>query len=109
MMIKWIFIFFSCIFLSCEKDINFHLNESPEVLVVDASIENDQAPTVILTKSFAYFGKLDPQLLAGSFIHNADVFISNGILTHKLKEYTIPLLPGYAAYIYGIDSSSLST
>lgn len=104
-----VFILFCFVFLSCEKDINFDLKESPEVLVVDATIENDLAPTVVLTKSFSYFGKIDPQLLAGSFVHNAEVYISNGVLTHKLKEYPIPLVPGYTAYVYSIDSSDLAT
>ncbi|MEO6490845.1 MAG: DUF4249 domain-containing protein [Ferruginibacter sp.] len=99
----------SLLLLSCEKNIDFDLKVSPEVLVVDATIENGQAPTVVLTNSFSYFGKLDAQLLAGSFVHDADVFISNGILTHKLKERAVPLVPGYNAYVYTIDSSSLST
>ncbi|MFN8248027.1 MAG: DUF4249 domain-containing protein [Ferruginibacter sp.] len=95
--------------VSCEKNINFDLKESPNVLVVDAEIENGKTPTVVLTRSFSYFSSIDPQLLASAFVHNADVFISNGTLTHKLKEYTVPVAPGYAAYFYGIDSSSLST
>ena len=103
------YVLLATMLLSCEKDINFDLKESPNVLVVDAEIENDKAPTVILTKSFSYFSTIDPQLLAQSFVHNADVFISNGTLTHKLKEYSYPLLPGYMAYVYSIDSSSLAT
>jgi hypothetical protein len=63
----------------------------------------------VLTKSFSYFSNIDPQLLAQSFVHNADVYISNGTLTHKLKEYSYPLVPGYMAYVYSIDSSSLAT
>ena len=71
---KCIVVILACILVSCEKNINFDLKQSPEVLVVDASIENDQAPVVVLTKSFAYFGKLEPQLLAGSFVHDAEVY-----------------------------------
>jgi len=106
---KLICVLFLCVLLSCEKNINFDLKESPNILVVDAEIENGKPPTVVLSKSFSYFSEINPQLLAASFIHNADVYISNGILTHKLKEYNYPLVPGYSAYIYGIDSSSLST
>lgn len=76
-------------FYSCEKDINFNLKESEPVLTVDAQIENNQAPLVILTRSFSYFEKIDPALLAGSFIRNAEVYMSNGSLTHRLKEYEI--------------------
>src|SRR5262245_4141372 len=106
---KLVFVAFVLLLVSCEKNIDFELKESPSVLVVDAEIENDKVPTVILSKSFSYFSAIDPQMLAGSFVHNADVYISNGTLTHKLKEYAFPLAPGYFSYIYSIDSSSLST
>lgn len=93
----------------CEKDINFKLNNAPDVLVVDASIENGMPPQVILTKSLNYFSSIDPALLLNSFVRNATVTISNGTLTHTLKEYTIPVAPGINFYSYGIDSSNLST
>jgi hypothetical protein len=35
--------------------------------------------------------------------------MSNGTLTHKLKEYAVPLAPGYTGYYYGIDSANLAT
>jgi hypothetical protein len=106
---KLFFVLFVTILLSCEKDITFDLKESPNQLVVEAEIENDKAPTVILTKSFSYFSNINPQLLEQSFVHNADIFISNGSLTHKLKEYSYIPFPGYMAYYYSIDSASLST
>jgi hypothetical protein len=95
--------------LSCEKDINFDLDNADPVLVVDAQIENDRAPLVVLTKSFSYFDTLSPQLLSSSFVHDAQVWISNGTLTHQLKEYEYPLLPGISAFYYSIDSSNLAT
>jgi len=97
------------IFNSCEKNINFNLHNATPVLVVDAQIENNQPPTVVLTKSLDYFSNINPQILANSFVHNATVTISNGTLTHQLKEYSMPLGGGYFAYYYGIDSSSLTT
>lgn len=108
---KNIFLLFLTIFFlsSCEKNIDFNLKNADDVLVVDAQIENDVAPSVVLTKSFDYFSTISPQILAGSFVHNADITISNGMLTHKLKEYTIPLGGGYAAYYYSIDSANLTT
>ncbi|WP_462254571.1 DUF4249 domain-containing protein [Ferruginibacter sp.] len=108
---KNIFLVFLTIFFlsSCEKNIDFNLKNADDVLVVDAQIENDVAPSVVLTKSFDYFSTISPQILASSFVHNADVTISNGTLTHKLKEYTIPLGGGYAFYYYSIDSANLAT
>ena len=97
------------LFTSCEKNINFNLKNVDDVLVVDAQVENGQAPTVILTTSLDYFGKISPQILAAAFVHNAVITINNGTLTHQLKEYTVPLGGGYVGYYYGIDSSNLST
>jgi len=94
---------------SCEKDINFNLKESEPVLTVDAQIENGRAPVVVLTKSFSYYQKIDPLLLAGSFVRNAEVYMSNGIRTHRLKEYAVPLVPGILAYYYSTDSSNMAT
>ncbi|MBS1511995.1 MAG: DUF4249 domain-containing protein [Bacteroidetes bacterium] len=96
-------------FTSCEKNINFDLKNADDVLVVDAQIENGVAPTVVLTKSFGYFSTISPALLAGSFVHNAVVTISNGTLTHTMKEYALPLGGGYTAYYYTIDTANLAT
>lgn len=97
------------IFTGCEKDINFDLDDMEPVLAVDAQIENDQAPVVILTRSFSYFDSLSPQALSASFVRNAEVYMSNGTLTHRLKEYAYELAPGLSAYYYSTDSSNLAT
>lgn len=93
----------------CEKNIDFNLKNSANKLVVEATIENGQAPVVILTKSVGFFSKIGPDILSQSFVHGADVFISNGMLTHKLKEYSRQISPGISFYFYTIDSSNLST
>lgn len=97
-----------CLF-SCEKNIDFKLHVVPEVLVVDASIENNQPPIVVLSKSFDYFSRINPESLDTSFVHNADVFISNGIKTQKLKEYSIDSTGGFQIYYYSIDTANLSS
>ena len=96
-------------FSSCEKNIDFNLQNADNVLVVDAQIENGKAPVVVLTKSLDYFGAISPEILANSFVHNAAVTISNGTLTHKLKEYLVPLGGGYSYSFYSIDSANLAT
>ncbi len=108
-MYRMIFAFCSLLFISCEKNINFPLKVSPEVLVVDASIENDKPPLVILTRSFSYFSKIEPALLANSFVHQASVFMSNGTVTHQLKEYSVPLAPGLQGWYYSNDTSQPAT
>lgn len=96
-------------FYSCEKNIDFNLKESEPVLTIDAQIENGMAPVVVLTKTFSYYQKIDAALLANSFVRNAEVRISNGTITHRLKEYVFPLAPGLSAYYYSIDSANLAT
>jgi hypothetical protein len=99
----------STLFLSCEKDINFDLKYAEPVLVVDAQIENGQVPTVALSRSLSFFSTISIDILANSFVHNAEVTMSNGTVTHKFREYNVPLGNGYSIYYYGIDSSSLAT
>jgi hypothetical protein len=95
--------------IGCEKNIDIDLKESAPKLVVEGIIENDEYPTIILTKSVGYFSGLSPQVLAESFVRNAEVYVSNGTLTHKLKEYRIPVTPAISFYYYSVDSSSLAT
>lgn len=102
-------IFILTFFTACEKDINFNLKNADDVLVVDANIENDRPPIVVLTKSLDFFTTLDPIVLLNSYVRNAEVSISNGVFTHKLKEYSTQLSAGATVYYYGIDSSSLAT
>lgn len=95
--------------LSCEKNINFKLKVVPDVLVVDASIENNQPPIVVLSKSFAYFSKISPEVLDTSFVHDAMVTISNGTQTQQLKEYVVDSTGGYSVYYYSIDTADITS
>lgn len=94
---------------SCEKNINFTLHESANVVVVDATIENNQPPVVVLSRSMGYFSQINPLELTNSFIHNADVFVSNGSFTQKLKEYSVDSTGGFRVYYYTIDSANMSS
>jgi len=96
-------------FVACEKSIDFNLDEAPPKLVVEATIESGEAPRVVLTQSLNYFGAVNPQQLLNSFVRDAEVFVSNGTLTHRLIEYSQPLGAGYFLYYYSTDSANLST
>ena len=96
------------IITACERTIDFDLDEPDPKLVVEATIENDRPPLVILSRSLNYFSTIDPQLLATSFVHDAEVFVSNGLKTHKLKEYSYNV-NNYILYYYSIDSANLSS
>lgn len=97
------------ILASCEKKIDFDLDGSEEKVVIEATIENGQAPVVIITRSLNYFSEISPQIFANSFIHDAEVSISNGSTTHRLTEYSVPVSANYTLYYFSIDSSSLAT
>jgi len=108
---KYVFLLItaSLILTSCEKGVTFDLEESAPKLVVEATIETNQLPFVVLSKSQNFFAQINPDILAQSFVRNAEVYVSNGILTHKLKEYSAPLSNGYTFYFYSIDSSNLAS
>ena len=97
------------VFSSCEKDINFKLKNSDDLLVVDANIENGRPPVVVLTKSLSFYSTVNPALLLNSFVRNAEVTMSNGVVTHKLKEYATPVGGGITVYSYSIDTTNLAT
>jgi hypothetical protein len=99
----------SAILFSCEKTINFQPKPVEAKLVVEATIENNQPPTVFLSKSLGFFSEIDPVALQNSFVHNAHIVISNGVQSHQLKEYAVPIGNGYNIYYYSIDSSNLAT
>lgn len=103
---RFFFLFLTVLILSsCEKDINFKLNDVDQKLVVDAEIENEKEPRVILTRSQSFFSNISPEILANAFVRNAEVYLSNGTRTEKLKEYSFPILPGVTGYYYSIDNS----
>jgi len=72
--------------ISCEKDIDIELPEASRKLVVEGSIEPDQPPFVILTKTEGYFDAVDLNSLQNSFIRNAIVTVSNGTNSVQLTE-----------------------
>lgn len=93
----------------CEKAVDFNLRSNAPKLVVEAVIEADEAPHVVLTTSFDYFSTISPDLLSKSFVHNAQIEISNGTKTHRLKEYEVPVGLGYSLFYYSTDSSNLAS
>ncbi len=52
-------------FSGCEKAVTFNLDDVTPKLVVEATIENGQAPLVYLSKSLDYFSTIDQAILAG--------------------------------------------
>lgn len=93
--------------ISCEKNIDISLHPAAPKLVVEATIENNIAPVVILSSSLDYFSEISPEILEASFVHNAEIFITDDIKTVELKEYELPF-NGVKLYFYSVDTSSSS-
>ncbi|HRP88849.1 MAG TPA: DUF4249 domain-containing protein [Edaphocola sp.] len=92
-------------FTSCEKEVSFDLpKDIAEKVVVEGSIELNQPPFVLLTKSFGFFSKLDLSSLQNSFLSGAEIFVSDGSRNVQLKEYSIDTL-GNKFNFYTIDTS----
>ncbi|MEN9684366.1 MAG: hypothetical protein RLZZ28_152 [Bacteroidota bacterium] len=92
--------------LSCEKSITIETAAQIPKLVVEAQIENGQAPIVVLSNSLDYFSSIDAATLNGSYVHGAKITISTGNNHYQLKEFTVPLTGGYFLYYYSIDPTA---
>ena len=96
----------SLFLFSCERKVDFNLADLPPKLVVEATIENGKPPVVFLSTSLNYFSTINVEKLLNSFVHNAEVYISDGTTTQKLKEYEQPILNGYSVYYYSVDTAN---
>jgi hypothetical protein len=103
-----VFLLFLMASWSCEKTIHIQTDTTSPKLVVDAEIENDLPPTVILSSSLGYYATIDSTVLTNSFIHNAIVTISDGSKTHQLKEYKVAAATGFV-YYYSSDPATPTT
>ncbi len=101
------FIFIATL-LSCQKEVHINLGTSPTEVVVQGAIETNIPPYVILTSTIGFFSNIDLGTLQNSFIHGANVTVSDGSSTVTLKEYSIDTLNGNKFYIYTVDTTNLS-
>lgn len=100
------FILFSAVICSCERAIEFTPQTQEPKLVVEGIIENEQYPTVYLTRSLDFFSTITREELSGSFVRNAEVTISDGVNTETLKEYEIRVSGDTLLYYYSIDTTN---
>lgn len=103
-----VYLFLYTLTTGCEKSVSFDLNTIQAGLVVEAVIENDQPPLVILSTSLDYFSRITPELLINSFVHDAEVIVSNGVQSQKLKEYAYKTQANINVYYYSVDSGNLA-
>jgi hypothetical protein len=71
---------------SCTKEVILDIPEFEQKIVVDGRIETGMPPLVILTKSQNLYGPTDFGALAGSFVNNAVITVSDGTNTVTLTE-----------------------
>jgi hypothetical protein len=95
--------------IGCEKTIDISPDTQAPKLVVDAQIEATQAPIVLLSKSLSFFSTIDTATLYGSFIKDAKVSITDGVVTHQLRFYDIRTSSGERILYYSNDMANPST
>ncbi len=78
--------FVSLFFLGCEKEITVDIPDAKQQIVVEGSIETNQPPFVLLTKSQGYFAPTDFNALANSYVHDAVVTLSRDNQSTILSE-----------------------
>jgi hypothetical protein len=98
--------YFLMVFLllpGCERTIDLEVQNQAPRLVVDASIENNTAPFVVLSKSLNYFSTITPEELSASFVHGATITVNDGSKTVELVEYNYTDTSGFEFYYYTVD------
>lgn len=94
----------ACWFLSgCERDISFTLDNVTPKLVVEATIENGQPPVVILSTSLSFFDSLSPAQLLASMVTDAEVWVTNGGRSYRLRGYNGAVGAGPSGFYYTND------
>jgi len=86
--------------LSCEKEVNMNLSDSPKKIVVEGVIETGQQPYVTLTKSIGFFDKID--LGAVDYVSNAIITVEDLTNSKKitLREYKLDTTVGNEVFSF---------
>lgn len=97
---------------SCTKEVFLDIPPFVEKIVVDGRIETGLPPIVILTKTQDLYGPTDLGALAGSFVNNAVITVSDGtssiVLTELCASNLSPAELELAADLLGIAPEALA-
>lgn len=103
------------VFSSCEEEYTPESTGDGPKYVVEGYIEAGEDPFpsyVLLTRSFDFYGNLSPEQITESFVHDADVRVSDGTLEVVLPEICFSELPPEiqeeVADQFGFDVDSLA-
>jgi hypothetical protein len=77
------------LFAGCEKDVDIDIPLGDEKLVVYGTIETDQPPFIMLTRSLPVFATVSIDEITNSFVNGATISISNGVESVDLVEYCL--------------------
>jgi len=70
--------------VSCEDSLDFSVENYQQSLVIEGWIEQDKYPVVVLTRSSAYFAKIDSNAIRDLVVTTAKVTVSDGIKSEIL-------------------------
>lgn len=70
----------------CEQDLTIDLPEGKEKLVVEGHIEQGAPPVVVLTRTVPVFSEISLASLQESFVHGAQITVSNEGQSYILRE-----------------------
>lgn len=101
--IVYLLLSLSFMIIGCEKDIKITPIEQNSKIVVDAQIEYNQPPIVVLSNSLNYFSSFDSSDLTNSIIKDAKVLFSDGVKSFQLKYYEMNMAKGYQLGFYSND------
>lgn len=97
------FLMIIIVLTACERDIAIVPTASAPKLVVDAEIENNRPPFILLSRSLNFFSSIDSAELANSFVHNATVSIQEGNTIYPMKEFELRGANGNRIFYYSND------
>ena len=91
---------------ACERDVTITPVDAASKLVVDAEIENNRPPVILLSKSLNFFSSIDSAELVRSFVRNANVTIREGNTVYQMKEFEIRGANGNRVFYYSNDPAN---
>jgi len=83
----------SILFISCQKNINVSIPEVESQIVIDAYIESDGLPIVVISQTLPYFNEFGPSEFYSNFIHDALVSVTVDGNEHFLQEICSSEIP----------------
>lgn len=108
---RFLFLFgvvFIFVFSGCEKEVHINLGSAPAKVVVQGAVENGLPPYVFLTSTIGFFSNVSLSTLQSSFLHGANITVSDGTKTITLKEYSFDTSGSNTFYVYTIDTADPS-